>query len=49
MADTVVRIVTHLLSFQAHLYRACSDVTDAALFVMKKRRGRHLKGEQGNQ
>jgi hypothetical protein len=38
-ADTVASIVTLLLSFEAHLRRACSLAADAALFVTKKGRG----------
>jgi len=47
-ADTVESIVTHLLSFEARLRRACSLPPDAALCIMKKGRGRHLKGGKGD-
>jgi len=47
-ADTVASIVTHLLSFEAHLRRARGLAPDAALFITKKGRGRHSKGEKGN-
>jgi hypothetical protein len=47
-ADTVASIVTHLLSFEAHLHRACGHAPDAALFLMKKGRGRNWKGNDRN-
>jgi len=40
-ADTVASIVTHLLSFEARLRRARGHAPDAALFVLKKCRGRN--------
>jgi len=46
--DTVASIVTHLLSFEARLRRARGLAPDAALFITKKGRGRHSKGDKGN-
>jgi len=42
-AVTVASIVTHLLSIEARLCRACGLAPDAALFVTKKGRGRNWK------
>jgi len=47
-ADTVVSIVTHLLSFEARLRRARGLAADAALFVTKKGRGRYSKDKKGD-
>jgi len=44
----VASIVTHLLSFEALRPRARRLAPDAELFVTKKGRGRHSKGEMGN-
>jgi len=47
-ADTVASIVTHLLSFDACLHRARGLAPGPALLLRKKGRGRHWKGERGN-
>jgi hypothetical protein len=47
-ADTVARIITHLLFFEARLIRACGLVSDAALFVMKKCQGPYSIDEKDN-
>ena len=41
-------MVTHLLSFEAHLLRARGLVPDAALFLTKKGRGRYWEVEKRN-
>jgi hypothetical protein len=47
-ADTVASIVTHLLSFEGRLRRARGLAPDSAIFITKKGRRRHSKGEKGN-
>jgi len=47
-ADTVVSIVTHLLSLETRLRKARHLAPDATLFITKKGRGRHSKGDKGN-
>jgi hypothetical protein len=37
-ADTVASMVTHLLSFEANLYRARGHAPDAAQFILEKSR-----------
>jgi hypothetical protein len=46
--DTVASIVTHLMSVEARLRRPSGLAPDTALFITKKGRGRHSKGEKGN-
>jgi hypothetical protein len=47
-ADTVASIVSHILSFEARLRRSRGLAPDPVLCITKEGRGRHSKGEKGN-